>query len=73
MPWAEKGRRIMRGFWQHSSRGGWAVLLSVAACFASGGALAQVTNYVVVNPIDVCLATTSNGTTSDRGRPALSC
>ena len=64
----------MRGFWQHSSRGGWAVLLSVAACFASGGALAQVTNYVVVNPIDVCLATTSNGTTTKSCAPfGMSC
>src|SRR5262249_21778149 len=34
-----------------------------------GAALAQVTNYVVVNPIDVCVATTSNGTTTKNCAP----
>jgi len=48
----------------------WCFLLSVAvACLVSGAALAQVTNYVVVNPIDVCLATTSNGTTTKTCAP----
>src|SRR5437764_11326232 len=48
----------------------WCFLLSMAlACLVSGAALAQVTNYIVVNPIDVCLATTNNGTTTKNCAP----
>lgn len=43
-----------------------AVLITLLACRAT---LAQVTNYVVVNPIDVCLAATNNGTTTKTCTP----
>jgi len=39
------------------SKKGWLYLLSASTCLTSGTALAQVTNYIVINPIDVCDST----------------
>src|SRR5208337_1189287 len=49
----------MRGLRWHRSRALWVMLLSVTACLAAGAASAQVpvTDYVVVQPINVCSST----------------
>src|SRR6266851_7748107 len=54
---------------QASSRVVGFLLLLAAGLLACSPALAQVTNYVVVKPIDVCLASTSNGTTTKTCAP----
>ena len=48
---------MMRDFTPRLNKKVWLYFLSASTCLTSAGALAQVTNYIVINPIDVCDST----------------
>jgi hypothetical protein len=51
----------MRNCGLHPSQMGWLLLLCATAFLSSGTALAQVTHYVVIQPIDVCSTSGPSG------------